>query len=214
MTTLQRWTPAALLAAGCLLNGVLIARRATSTPLRAPITQVATQLLGTEARDTTVDAEQQAVAGMTSYILRLYAPTGYPGFSVYVGYYDEQHQGKTIHSPKNCLPAGGWEPVESGAATFTTGDGPVTVNRYRIANGGAQAIVYYWYQGRGRVAHDELRVKYELLRDAALRGRTEEALVRIVVPIEKNVTVADADRLATAVVPTLVHDVYQVLPTW
>jgi hypothetical protein len=43
--------------------------------------------------------------------------------------------------------------------------------------------VYYWYQGRGRVAASEYQVKWELLRDAALRARTEEAMVRIVVPL-------------------------------
>ena len=44
-------------------------------------------------------------------------------------------------------------------------------------------MVYYWYEGRGRVEANEYRVKWNLLRDAAAHGRTEEALVRIVVPI-------------------------------
>ncbi len=129
------------------------------------------------------------------------------------GYYDEQHQGKSIHSPKNCLPAGGWEPVQSGSTTIETPTGPVTINRYRIANGGSHALVYYWYQGRGRVAHDELRVKYELLRDAVVRGRTEEALVRIVVALNGD-NVDAADKIARDVVPTLVREVNTVLPVF
>ncbi|MGH7583351.1 MAG: exosortase C-terminal domain/associated protein EpsI [Gemmatimonadales bacterium] len=214
MTIGQRWTPAAILFVGFALNGVLIARRATSTPLRAPITRVAPSLLGAVATDDTVDTDQRLVAGMTNYVFRVYTPAGRPTFSVYVGYYDEQHQGKTIHSPKNCLPAAGWEPVDAGVGTYPTASGPVTINRYRIANGGEQALVYYWYQGRGRVAHDELRVKYELFRDAVLRGRTEEALVRIVVPLSPTIDAPAADRLAHDIVPTLVHDVYQVVPAW
>ncbi len=213
MRDLTRWIPAAVLAAGCLLNSALMARRVDSTPLRAPVATVAPVLLGARGTDDTVDAEQRKVAGMTSYMFREYRPDGYLPFSVYVGYYDEQHQGKTIHSPKNCLPAGGWEPVEAGAITITTPDGPVTVNRYRIVNGKAQALVYYWYQGRGRVAHDELRVKFELLRDATLRGRTEEALVRIVVMLTGD-DVAGADRIARDAVPALVHDVNGVMPTF
>jgi EpsI family protein len=97
--------------------------------------------------------------------------------------------------------------------TIATPDGPVTVNRYRVADGGSQALVYYWYQGRGRVAHDELRIKYELLRDATLRGRTEEALVRIVVTLSGD-DIAGADKVARDVVPTLVHDMNGVLPTF
>jgi EpsI family protein len=132
---------------------------------------------------------------------------------VYVGYYDEQRQGKSIHSPKNCLPGDGWEPVESGAVTIATAAGSVTVNRYRVAKEGYSAIVYYWYQGRGRVAHDEFRVKFELLRDAATRGRTEEALVRVVVPISGD-NVATADSVARDLVPTLVASMDQVLPRY
>jgi EpsI family protein len=213
MTDRTRWIPAIVLAAGCLLNSALIARRVDSTPLRAPVATVAPTLLGARGTDDTVDAEQRKVAGMSSYMFREYLPEGYLPFSVYVGYYDEQHQGKTIHSPKNCLPASGWDPVEAGAMAIATPDGPITVNRYRIANGTAQALVYYWYQGRGRVAHDELRVKYELLRDATVRGRTEEALVRIVVEL-KGDDVAGADRIARDVAPLLVRDVYAVLPTF
>jgi hypothetical protein len=71
--------------------------------------------------------------------------------------------------------------------------------------------VYYWYQGRGRVAHNEYRVKYELLRDAAVLGRTEEALVRIVVPVISN-DVAAADALAMRIAGDLADDVERVLP--
>jgi len=211
MTGNSRWIPAVLLIIGCVLNSTLAARRAASVPLRAPVTTVAPTLLGVAAVDDSVDEAQRRVAGMSSYILRQYSPAGYAPFSVYVGYYDEQHQGKSIHSPKNCLPGGGWEPVESGTTTVQTPSGPVTVNRYRIANNGAEALVYYWYQGRGRVAHDELRVKLELLRDAILRGRTEEALVRIVVNLEGQ-DAASADRVAQNVVPMLVRQVNGVLP--
>jgi EpsI family protein len=213
MVSWQRWLPAVLLTGGCLLNSVLVARRADSTPLRAPIATVAPTLLGATAVDDSVDSEQRRVAGMSTYVLRDYQPAGYVPFSVYVGYYDEQHQGKTIHSPKNCLPGAGWDQIESGADTIGTSSGPVVVNRYRIANAGSEALVYYWYQGRGRVAHDELRVKLELLRDATLRGRTEEALVRIVVMLKGNDT-ASADRVARDVVPTLVDQVNRVLPVY
>ncbi len=213
MRSTSRWIPAVVLVVGCLINSTLTARRAESTPLRASVGTVAPSLLGAAAVEDSVDEAQRRVAGMSSYILRQYAPADYAPFSVYVGYYDEQHQGKSIHSPKNCLPGGGWEPVESGTTTVQTPSGPVTVNRYRIANNGAEALVYYWYQGRGRVAHDELRVKFELLRDAVLRGRTEEALVRIVVNMAGN-DAASADRVAQAVVPTLVQQVNGVLPTF
>ena len=206
-----RWLPGGLLLAGCLLNGAIVARRSGPVPLRGPIESVAPELMGTKAIDRRVTDDVRRVAGMTSYIMREYNPPNGTPFSVYVGYYDEQRQGKSIHSPKNCLPGDGWEPVESGVATIATSSGDIVVNRYRVAKPGQQALVYYWYQGRGRVAHDEMRVKYELLRDAALHGRTEEALVRIVVPVT-GTAVGPADQLARQIAPVLVSDVNRILP--
>jgi EpsI family protein len=132
---------------------------------------------------------------------------------VYVGYYDEQRQGKTIHSPRNCLPGAGWDPVgKSVVHAQSAVYGTIGINKYELVNEDRRAIVYYWYQGRGRVAHNEYRVKYELLRDAAVLGRTEEALVRIVVPVISN-DVAAADALAMQIAGDLADDVERVLPT-
>ena len=106
------------------------------------------------------------------------------------------------------------QPIAIGGATYP-------VNRYLLANKGQQALVYYWYQGRGRVEANEYRVKWNLMHDAALYGRTEEALVRIVVPIDGEVlnakggpiAYAQADSLATTVARGLVPAVTRLLPT-
>ncbi|MES2124532.1 MAG: exosortase C-terminal domain/associated protein EpsI [Gemmatimonadota bacterium] len=211
MRNWQRWIPGGLLAGGFLLNSTLISRRTGPVELTAPIDGVAVEALGARGVDLSISDDERRVAGMSSFILRQYEPTGELPFSIYIGYYDEQRQGKSIHSPKNCLPGAGWEPVDSRAMTLATASGPVVVNRYRLVRSDSTAMVYYWYQGRGRVAHDEFRVKYELLRDAALYGRTEEALVRIVVRIGKD-DPAVADRIAQRVGAQLVEQVNQVLP--
>jgi EpsI family protein len=82
----------------------------------------------------------------------------------------------------------------------------MTVNRYLLEKESNRAIVYYWYQGRDRVSWNEYAVKWELLRDKAVHGRSEEALVRIVVPLRGRDT-QTADSIASAaareVVPAL-----------
>jgi hypothetical protein len=69
--------------------------------------------------------------------------------------------------------------------------------------------VLYWYQGRGRGASNEYRVKWDLLRDAALRRRSDEALVRVVVPVRSG---EDAAALAVRVAETLAPAVAEALP--
>ena len=88
---------------------------------------------------------------------------------------------------------------------------PLSTSSIARACEGKSAIVYYWYQGRGRVAHDEFRVKYDLLRDAAVHGRTEEALVRIFVQVDSR-DVQAADAVARAAAMPLVADVNRILP--
>ena len=187
---------------------------------REPLSTIKVNVPGYVARDTTVDDAERKVAGMSHYLSRLYNRTPTDGFGVYVGYYDMQVQGKSIHSPKNCLPGAGWEPLDASVRTIALPSGAsARVNRFLLTNKGAQALVYYWYEGRGRVEPSEYRVKWNLIRDAARYGRTEEALVRIVVPIEvrdlqpgQRPDYQAADQLATTVAAQLVPGVRKALP--
>jgi EpsI family protein len=221
MRDLTRWIPAAVLGVGILLSGS--ARRQQHVPLHAPLRTLALPVAGFTADDREIAAEERRVAGMTDYLFRVYRGGDREAFSVYVGYYDSQATGRTIHSPRNCLPGAGWQAVESGTRVMSVNGENITVNRYILANGESQALVYYWYQGRGRVAWSEYRVKWDLLRDAATAGRTEEALVRIMVPIppargfteaEWRARQARADELAARVATSLVPAVSQALPAW
>lgn len=211
---LGSWTPAAVLAAGALLTfgGV---REQVAMPLRADLsTSVPTVMAGMTAQDVPISKEEQRVAGMDNFVMRAYAPAGAAisaaAFTVYVGYYQQQTQGNSIHSPRNCLPGGGWEPLTSSRESISTPAGIVPVNRYLIGNGDAKALVLYWYQGRGRMAANEYAVKWHLLRDQALRGRSDEALVRIIVPVDKSEQ--EAYELAVKIGRTLAPAVASVLP--
>jgi len=203
--------PAIFLGAGCLLT--LGVDRQRAVPLAQPLDSLPRTIAGFNSVNLIIGKEEQRVAGMSSYVMRQFYVDSTAEFSVYVGYYEQQAQGKTIHSPKNCLPGAGWEVLNVGYASVTTSGGPIRVNRYELAREGEQAIVYYWYQGRGRVQANEYAVKWDLLRDAALRGRTEEALVRIVVYLDDDTDEAGALDLATKVAQELIPDVQEVLPS-
>jgi EpsI family protein len=220
MDNLSRYYPAAFLAVGCVL--IFGVREQQQVPPRAPMSTLQLDVpAGYGSQNIEVPPEERRVAGMSDYVMRAYQRDSLDlGFSVYVGYYDFQQQGKSIHSPKNCLPGAGWEQVNASTPVVSVPGGPsVTVNRYLLANKGAQALVYYWYQGRGRIESSEYRVKWNLMRDAALYGRTEEALVRLVMPVDTRGDRATiearyraADSLAVGLAQQLVPRVARVLP--
>lgn len=221
MNRFTRWAPALLFSLGSvLILGVDRQRHMEiDGDLGAALPQ---ELLGLESRDLELAEGEVAVAGMDTYVLRAYGPgdgvvggdvaTGTPPFSVYVGFYGSQAQGRTIHSPKNCLPGSGWEALASREARVTTPRGDVPVNRYLLQRGAELALVLYWYQGRGRVRANEYLVKLDLLRDSALHGRSDEALVRIVVPVQT--TEEEAFRAAERVAAEVIPAVDTVLPAF
>lgn len=211
-----RAVPAALLCLGALFTVGIDRQRAM--PLRQPLPDVVpAHVEGLESRDFEVSDAEQQVAGMSEYLFRVYGRPGATdeelaasGVSVYVGYYPHQTQGATIHSPKNCLPGAGWNALESRPLELMTAAGLVTVNQYTLQRDDSRALVLYWYQGRGRIAWNEYRVKWDLLWDAGLRGRSEEALVRIVVPVVETDEAARATAIAFA--QELVPAVFTSLP--
>jgi len=220
MRKLRAWVPALILLVGCGFIWQTHLQRAI--PLAAPLTTVLPSLPGYTVHDQHVSDEERRVAGMTDYVARVYARDTTIAFTTLVSYYDRQSQGKTIHSPRNCLPGAGWEVLRSGTRTIEADGVPHVVNHYTLKNGRATAIVYYWYQGRGRVVASEYEVKWNLLRDAALLGHTEEALVRVVVPINAPAgardsvsldrAFAEADAMGEQIAVKLIGEVTRVLP--
>lgn len=203
------WIPAAVLSVGCAANLFIGAQH--TMELAAPLTTLPTEIEGHAGTDGVIPEEERRVAGTTHSILRGYSRDS-SHFQIYVGFYASQKQGKTIHSPKNCLPGAGWEPLESRRETVAAGDGSaIKVNRFLIANKNQQALVYYWYQGRGRTESSEYKVKFDLMRDSAIRRRSDEALVRLVVPLRGNV--AEAEVLARHMVTRFHGELLGILPS-
>lgn len=124
------------------------------------------------------------VLGADEYLNRRYVREGAAPVDVYVGYYRSQRQGDVIHSPQNCLPGAGWQPVQAGRASILAGPGgSADVNRYVVQKGLERRLVLYWYQGRGHLIASEYANKAWLVVDALRMRRSDGALVRFMTPL-------------------------------
>jgi EpsI family protein len=216
----QPYVPALVLVAGCAFMWQTHSQR--QMQLAAPLASILPTLPGYKVFELEVPDDQRQVAGMTDYVSRGYVRDSASQFQTLVSYYASQSQGKTIHSPRNCLPGAGWEILRGDKRPIDVDGSRYVVNHYAIKNGPETAVVYYWYQGRGRVVASEYAVKWNLLRDAATVGHTEEALVRIVVPIPvrlegldaatANRYYASADSLGDDIARKLIREVRRVMP--
>lgn len=149
--------------------------------------------------DPPLNEELLKVLGVDDYLSRVYYRSNSEAVGLYLGFYGSQRQGDTIHSPANCLPGAGWEPISEGRLQISDVDGAgrsILVNRYVIQKGLDRNLVLYWYQGRGRVVANEYLSRAFLIRDAMVANRTDGSLVRVLVPIAAGVE-NDIDRAET-----------------
>ena len=209
-----------------LITGVLLlaaagylarATRAESVPPRRALATIPVQIDQWQGRDTEpFEASILAVLGVDDYVSRVYYSRNAPYVGLYVGYYASQRQGDTMHSPLNCLPGAGWEPIRQSRATLnvTAADGstaPIEVNQFVIQKGLDRQIVYYWYQSHGRVIASEYTSKMYMVYDAFRLNRTDGAMVRVITPVTGE-TEAD-ERLAAARGATFVQRIFPALTT-
>ena len=117
----------------------------------------------------------------------------------YSAYYASQKKGASAHSPRSCIPGGGWRIssfYDYAIQRVNIGNTPLIVNRLVIEKGEAKQLVYYWFQQRGRVVTNEYMMKWYLFWDAMTKSRTDGALMRLTTVLNdgQNIKVAD-DRL-------------------
>jgi EpsI family protein len=174
---------AALVATGAILRAT---ERHERVPPRRPLAELPQTIAGWRAvENVALDPATLAVLKADDYVSRRYAAASTGGVAdLFVGYYASQSQGDTLHSPMNCLPAAGWQPVTTGTTTIEIGGRPpITSNRDVIQKGLDSELVYYWYQSHGRTIASEYASKAYLVFDAIRLHRSDAAIVRVIVPM-------------------------------
>ena len=172
-----------LITVGTLVAGIVLLHSVSHgepVPLRQPLGQLPLLMDGWLGHDDPLEGQIVSALGVSDYVNRSYVNLGGERVNLYVGYYQSQRSGETIHSPKNCLPGAGWEAVRAGHLVIPMTAMPaIAVNEYLVEKGLTQYLVLYWYQAHGRVIASEYSGKAWLVFDAITRNRTDEALVRV-----------------------------------
>ena len=184
MTFSVRGIVAALLLLGALL---VLQLRSTgeAVPIRKEFDTFPTVIGTWQAKaSSNLDPEIVNFLKVNDYVMQSYRDTDGRQLWLYVGYWATQRKGAQIHSPQNCLPGNGWEPIEASLLTVVLPApyAPITVNRYLIQKDREQQVVLYWYQSQGKAVAGELAAKVDMVRSAILRNRTDGALVRVSAP--------------------------------
>lgn len=120
--------------------------------------------------------------GVDDYIQYNYIDEANTYINLYAGFYKAVGVSGSYHSPKNCLPGGGWGIDTVKKVVLETGienKRQSTVSEMLIRNGAEYQVVIYWYQNRGRIIASEYWEKIYLVLDALFKGRRDGTFVRI-----------------------------------
>jgi len=122
------------------------------------------------------------------YIDYTYAAPDGRGINLYVSYFESVGIHGGYHSPKNCLPGGGWNIAEIRPLTLNVRHSksePVQVSLMVVQQGDELQLTVYWYQNRGRIIASEYWEKIYLVMDALFKGRRDGSFIRIMAPTTK-----------------------------
>jgi exosortase D (VPLPA-CTERM-specific) len=204
-----------LLAGGLILLTAAFAAPALAPdkfvpPLRQSLLEFPSQLGEWRGAPTAIGRQYLDALQLDDYVLVDYSTTEKIPVNVYIAYYASPKKGRSSHSPKQCIPGGGWEIASFAPLRLDQAADPGTildVNRVVIQRSGQRQVVYYWFKQRDRWITSEYAVKFFLFWDSLTRHRADGALVRLVSAVAPGETEAMADgrleRIAGLVSPLL-----------
>lgn len=179
---------------GGLLASVGVAREPVQ-PQRLSFVQFPMDLPGGwVGRPDRLERDIIATLALDDYVIANYQRGTEPWVNFYSAWYGSQSGGQSSHSPRTCIPGGGWTIAQLEEANVELPRSKLKVNRALIRKGEHRQLVYYWFSQRGRNLTDEMAVKWYILQDGIRTGRTDGALLRLVTPVLPTEDVARAEQ--------------------
>jgi EpsI family protein len=113
---------------------------------------------------------------------RGYAAADGSQYQLFVAYFGSQKYGSQIHSPKHCLPGGGWriETIEPFKLPLPNGQSKI-VNYSVISDSHNKIVMFYWFETRSGSIRNEYGLKFDLAKNALFFRPTDAAIVRVTV---------------------------------
>lgn len=197
------------------VSSMYITARAEVHPPRSDFDNFPMQLGDWRGQRDSIEKIYLDALKLDDYVMANYVNSKQDYVNLYVAYYASQSAGESAHSPRSCIPGGGWLIKQMSSYSVegvTINKVPLRVNRLVIQKGDIRELVYYWFQQRGRVITNEYAVKWYLMVDAITRNRTDGALVRLTTTVNPNENLSEGDSRLTAFAALAVPQLHSYIP--
>ncbi|MEQ1929653.1 MAG: VPLPA-CTERM-specific exosortase XrtD [Parvularculaceae bacterium] len=192
-----------------LAAATLLVARATTvdtliTPPREDFDRLPQEFAGwrSSVRELTPDVAE-VIGADDTIVVDMVSPKG-ELLNIYAAYLEARRDGRSWHSPRQCIPGGGWEIKSHTVVSRGAFNGaPLNYNRLVIENRGQRQLVYYWYPQRGRNIANEFMMRFYLTFDAVTRHRSDGAMVRLLTNVASDETLEAAEGRLTGALETM-----------
>lgn len=189
------------------LSGAIESRQEITPPHPAFAT-FPTRIEGWVGQEETLSSKVLSTLQLSDYWLASYEHSGEKmPVDLYVAYYASQRIGSSIHSPSNCIPGGGWRVTSRDIVPVVLTSQTISVTRMLIRKAEETLLVYYWFDGRGRIINEQYGAKWYLFVDSLTMRRTDGALVRLTTPL----AVGEKEEVADARLQSFLSKAYPVI---
>lgn len=160
-------------------------------PERVPFIHYPLHIEDWKAKPRNFENGENDILKLKDYFLADYN-NGIDNIDVYYGYTDSQRNNFVPHSPRSCIPGGGWEITDAQIHTINLSpEKSIDLTRLVISKGEFKMLIYYWFRQRGRDLEGEFPMKFALLYDSITKNRTDGAIVRYGIRVDKSESLAD-----------------------
>jgi len=127
----------------------------------------------------------------TGYVSRLYRDDQGREVELYLGYHDGGPDAGPIHSPRNCLPGGGWLKRVDKTVPVALDGREMKAVLAAYDKDGKTVTMLYWFQVSGKVVTNEYALKLSEILGSMTSRRRDSAFVRMSTEISDEDGVAE-----------------------
>ena len=154
-----------------------------AVPLKKGFSDFPLKLNGWTGKDQQFDDVILEKLRVSEYMMRQYTRDDNT-VTLYIGYYSTQREGAQIHSPKHCLPGGGWFLISEATRELQVSDHDRV--RYIEAvyeKGDGKEVFFYWYKMKDASITNEYKLKFFMVLNSLMYRRNDAAFIRLSAPV-------------------------------
>ena len=175
-------------------------------PVNEPLTDISTDLAEwTMVGQYHFDAQVLEVLKPTDYLYRTYTDQAGNRVTLYLGYHSGGPDSGPIHSPKQCLPGGGWFKLFEEKRTIQVAGKELPFVQAVYQNDDHKEMFFYFFQVKGRVLTNEYSLKLAEITNSVFHKRRDSAFIRVSIPFQGELSEATevGDRFLASIYPQI-----------